>query len=332
MKFEKSKTVTSKSGRLSVAPIDSQKGYVLLMVFVFLLVLGMIVGYLMTSTMTSEKEVGVVTDQDTAMQNAELALKDAQLDILGKLYDNTFALNANGISPGSKKIQGKLDAKGNQLMVSVRRSFTRPYQCNEKFLSSNEEVITNYNLNCKLDDPNIEMYDINPVSNDPVNCPSGGYDCARIPLKWIMDDIDKPDPPEGVYSPGLGLLKNCPDAKPWEVADWGDFQTDKQCGTSKLPTVEYGKYTGASYDTQNGVPKPRYMIEVLFPDQMNISTNRPHNSEMSVISDTDNSHTLMFRITAIGFGARETESLVKNSKGEMVNGRMHVMLQEVVAP
>jgi type IV pilus assembly protein PilX len=96
----------------------------------------------------------------------------------------------------------------------------------------------------------------------------------------------------GEENPFLGLCLRAPDGSPpaWLAVDFLD--TD----SATMKSVPYGKFTGQIFQVGNGslpVMLPRYIIEIM-----------PYNNPGA--SAALNERTYFYRITAVGFGARQT--------------------------
>lgn len=104
-------------------PAQSQRGYVLLMVFMFLIILGMVMAYLLTTGVAGSREAGAKSDQDLALQYAEMALRDAELNIMGLTWDGKNIYDLNGMP----KLEQIKNAYG--VILKVNPQYTRPYDC-----------------------------------------------------------------------------------------------------------------------------------------------------------------------------------------------------------
>lgn len=71
-----------------------QQGFVLITSLIFLLVLSLLGIAAVRSTLQEERMSGNDTDKAFARENAELAMRDAERDILGRRFDNTMCAPA----------------------------------------------------------------------------------------------------------------------------------------------------------------------------------------------------------------------------------------------
>lgn len=95
----------------------------------------------------------------------------------------------------------------------------------------------------------------------------------------------------------LGLCKSTPGATPvWETVDFTDT-------TTSAATVPYGKFTGQTFQTGKGslpTKLPRYIIELMAFNQQGDSAD-------------GSGLTYFYRVTAIGFGTRDSTQVVLQS-------------------
>lgn len=97
----------------------------------------------------------------------------------------------------------------------------------------------------------------------------------------------------GATNRNLGLCKRAADGAPpvWQTVDLSDE-------SSSAHSVPYGRFTGQSFPTGSGsLPArlSRYVIELMVYDKQGESAEKP---------------SYFYRVTAIGFGARDTTQVV----------------------
>lgn len=233
---------------------NRSQGFVLVTALIFLLVLSLLGIAALRTTLFEERLAGNDTDKAFARENAELALRDAERDILGLRFDGQYCSTA----PCS----------------ALRTAGTRPVSAGQSLT---------FWISTRSDIRDIAKED-------------GG-------LTGSAND-------RGLFT--SNSANACAKAV-WSAGDWLDGASPaRTCTgttlTQPLPTVAYGFFTDAPFPpASQGVPRPRYMIEMFTADELQISVT---------------STKLYFRITAVGFGR------TSGSTG----ARTTVTLQSVYSP
>ncbi len=264
---------------MTTRPHSRPQGFVLVTALIFLLVLSMLGVAAVRSSLFEERLSGNDTDLAFARENAELALRDAERDILGIRFDST------GNTPATRKFCAEV-ACTHQRPADTRPTSDAP----ETFWSA---------LSLDLDFVAVEVDDL-PATTDPLRL--GMYNASNGELAEACTPL-----PPAAQIPV------------WSGADWQDGRSRPCAGTGPnalaqmIPTVPYGYFTDAPFlMAQQGVPLPRYLIEVFRLSELPGSNNNKF------------SHKLLFRITAVGFG--------RNAGAGAGNARSSVTLQSVFSP
>lgn len=236
------------------APANKQHGFVLVTAMVFLLVLAFLGVMALRGSFFEAKIAGNTADQAIAKEYAEMALRDAERDILGLRFDGQFCAAA-GCNP-------------------LRPDGTRPKSAADA-----------------------NFWGIETATNPEAAFADGGRSQAAQF--------------QGVYN--WESAQAC--GKPvWSGADWLDAANPaRTCDNiigAPVPTIAYGTFTQAPFigpdgNAPQGVPPPRYIIEV-FPAAALMKSS---------------SQKVFFRITAVGFG-----------KTIGPTGRTSVTLQSIFSP
>jgi type IV pilus assembly protein PilX len=232
----------------------NHQGFVLITALIFVLILSLLGIAAVRSTLFEERLAGNDTDMAFAKENAELALRDAERDILGLRFDSQYCATA--------------------ACSHLRPAGSRPTSAGESltfWISTKSEI-----------------RDIATVD--------GGLSTGAA-----NDD--------GLFN--SDSAQACGKAV-WSGANWQDGASPaRTCSgslTSALPTVEYGYFTDAPFPpAQQGVPRPRYVIEMFTADDLQIPVT---------------SSKLYFRVTSVGFGRTSGAT----------GARTTVNLQSVYAP
>lgn len=216
-----------------------QRGFVLVTALIFLMVLSVLAVMAARGSLFEERFSANDRDLSVARENAELALRDAERDILGLRF-NSQPTALVFCAPSA--------------CATVRPAGTRPANSSQ--------------------------------------APGGDYTFWVDSNDGRLDDVARLDggvglgiASQGVYIAGSAAACGKP---VWSGADWQDGITRECDGTitTAVPTIPYGTFTDAPF-SQQGVPSPRYLIEMFKAGELNISNS---------------SNKLFFRITAVGFG------------------------------
>ncbi len=210
------------------------KGFVLVTALIFLLVLSLLSAGILRTTIFEERLAGNDTDATFARENAELALRDAERDILGLRFDGLYCAAVTCTNP--------------------RPVGTRPIEAAQSltfWISTSSDI-----RDIGLEDGGLSTGDLKS---------------------------------QGLFNSSSATACGKP---VWSGANWRDGASPANtCSgslTSALPTVEYGYFTDAPFPPlAQGVPRPRYMIEMFTADDLRIPIT---------------SSKFYFRITAVGFG------------------------------
>lgn len=230
------------------------QGFVLITALIFLLVLSLLGISVLKTTLFEERLAGNDTDTAFARENAELALRDAERDILGLRFDGQSC----AVAP----------------CTNLRPAGTRPTDVSQSLT---------FWISTSSDIRDIAIED-------------GGLSTGDLKKQGLL---------------ASSSAQACGKAV-WSGANWQDGASPANtCSgslTAALPTVAHGYFTDAPFPpTLQGVPRPRYMIEMFTADDLRIPVT---------------SSKLYFRITAVGFG---------RTSGA-VGARTSVTLQSVYAP
>ena len=232
-----------------------QQGFVLVTSLIFLIVLSLLGVMALRGTLFGERMAANDRDLAMAREFAELALRDAERDVLGLRFDGTTY--------------------------------------------------------CRLPDGTTNCAVVRPLGTRPTSAlDAGNFWVAANP---IVDDV-------GLDNGGLGgdaSLQGLYTARSatacgmpvWSGANWEDAAAPARACTGTInaavPTVPYGRFTNAPFAAPQGIPAPRYLIEVFAgPTLLSSSTSK-----------------VFFRITAVGFGRTTGPA-----------GRTSVTLQSVFSP
>lgn len=212
-----------------------QQGFVLVTSLIFLIVLSLLGVMALRGTLFGERMAANDRDLAMAREFAELALRDAERDILGLRFDGTTYCRL---------------ADNTTNCTLTRPAGTRP--------ASAADAATFWSVsNAIVDDIGLE---------------NGG----------LTGDANL----QGLYNARSAGACGMPI---WSGAEWQDNVT-RSCGGvvgAAVPTVEYGTFTDAPFNGPNGTVRPRYILEMIRADELNI---------------TPTSNKIFFRITAVGFG------------------------------
>jgi type IV pilus assembly protein PilX len=229
-----------------------ERGFVLVTALIFLVVLSVLGVMAMRGSFMEEKMSSNDRERAVAREYAELALRDAERDILGLRFDGTYCSAAP--------------------CATLRPAGTRP---------ANTADAGNFWIAA------------NPAVDD-VALDDGGR----------TEAIER----QGVYTNFSAAACGMP---VWEGANWVDGANPaRSCaGTiaNPIPTIAYGTFTEAPFAGANGVPPPRYMIEMF---------------KAGDLQGFSAGNKLFFRITAVGFGQTVSP----------FGGRTSVTLQSVFSP
>jgi type IV pilus assembly protein PilX len=235
-------------------PVKHQSGFVLVTAMILLIVLASLGMMALRSSFFETSIAGNTADQALAKEYAEMALRDAERDIMGLRFDGQFCAAV--------------------ACSTLRPDGTRPKSAAEG-----------------------NFWGIDKAVDGDVALDGGG--------------IGKPAEFQGVYDSNAAI--QC--GKPvWAGANWLDAANPpRTCSGSigvPIATVPYGTFTDAPFvgpdgNAVQGVPPPRYLIEV-FPAGPLLQSS---------------SQKIFFRITAVGFGRTSGPS-----------GRTSVTLQSIFSP
>jgi len=226
-----------------------QQGFVLVTALIFLIVLSTLGVMALRGSLFEERMASNDRDRALAREYAEMALRDAERDILGLRFDGQFCATAG--------------------CATLRPDGTRPK--------------TTADAN---------FWGIDSATNPEAAFVDGGRTQA---LNM-----------QGVYN--ADAATNC-GMPVWSGANWEDAAAPARACTGTInaavPTVPYGRFTNAPFAAPQGIPAPRYLIEVFAgPTLLSSSTSK-----------------VFFRITAVGFGRTTGPA-----------GRTSVTLQSVFSP
>lgn len=239
-----------------------QQGFVLVTAVIFIFVLSTLAVMAMRGSMFDERMSANDRDVALAREFAEMALRDAERDILGLKFDGTYCAQ--------------------EACATLRPASTRPVN--------------------EVDATAFWTADVYSKSAVEIALLDGGASESGVERK-------------GVFTADSATACGKP---VWSGVNWEDNANPaRTCAGSindALPSIAYGTFTdapflGADGNELQGIPRPRYIIEV-FPANHLLGGG-----------DLINVDKFFFRITAVGFG---------RTSGP--RGRTSVTLQSVFSP
>lgn len=226
------------------APIDAplvtplhQRGFVLVTALIFLMVLSLLGITAVRGSLFEER--GAANDRDIALArwNAELALRDAERDILGLRFDKQYCAVVPVVPPA---VAAPAPCK------TLRPAGTRPGNAADAvtFWSARNDAI------------------LDPAT--PVARTDGGR---------ALDPVSVPD--QGVYNGSSSVACGMPVWSGADWND-GVTRKCAGTIDAAIPTIAYGTFTDApvaafSPATPQAPPPPRYLIEMLTPGDLETS-------------------------------------------------------------